>query len=235
MSSYTRTTYMPTRLIDQVAWSANFAGIISGGVPRFGLTQEQIDGFVAVNTTLQTAWTIAENPATNSEGARAARNSALQAMKSMASNLVSIIQGTPSVTDQEKVELGVTVRDKTPSKISAPSTKPFVMVKKVEDRMITIELWKDGASRGKPPFVTSGMVFTSTGPTAPTSVEQWKFAAVVTRTGITLPFPPSETVDTVWISAFWVNAKGESGPSATAVSAVLYPGGFLPSEMEEVA
>ena len=67
----------------------------------------------------------------------------------------------------------------------------------------------------------------SSGPTAPVENDEWKFAANTTRTTISIPFGPSATGDTVWITAFWSNSRDESGPAAAPVSVNLPAGGSV--------
>src|SRR5690606_34710879 len=111
--------------------------------------------------------------------------------------------------DAQRVSLGLTVR-RAPSKQPPPSSSPYIRVRGIKNRNITVELMQDGESRGKPDGVAGAVVFTHIGPTAPATRDDWTYAAGVTRTIVDLPFGPSDTGDTVWISAFWRNAKDES-------------------------
>ena len=151
----------------------------------------------------------------------------------MAADLVSIIQGTPSVTSDMKIALGVTVRKTRPTRIDAPTVAPFLRVSKIEGRTVTVELRQSTARRGKPAKVAGANVFTHTGPTEPTSMEQWQFAQSVTRTTVELPCSPSATGDTLWVTAFWTNAKGQAGPAGRAAGVNLAAGGPLPAEAGE--
>jgi hypothetical protein len=70
---------------------------------------------------------------------------------------------------------------------------------------------------------------------APTALMagEWTFATSTTKTSFELPFGPSATGDTVWISAFGQNAKDESGPASMPTSVNLPAGGALPREAEQ--
>jgi len=117
--------------------------------------------------------------------------------------------------------------------IPAPSQKPFIKTVGTDGRNGTFELRQNSTRRGKPKNVAGAMVFTYTGPNAPQDINAWKFATATTKTTIELPFPPSATGDTVWVTAFWQNAKDESGPAANPVSVNLPAGGMLPKETVE--
>lgn len=230
-----RSSYMPDKQAEAVLWSANFAELVTNDPDSYGLTSVQAGAFGAVNAALQTAFVAAANPQTRTRASVARKDDAMEAMRASARGLVSIIQGTPGVTDAQKYDLGLTVRSTTPSVLPAPRVAPFLRVARVSGRTITVELRQMADRRGKPAGVAGATLFTHVGPDAPTSMGQWQFAATVTRPTVDLPFGPSGTGDTVWITAFWTNAKAEAGPSAPATSVNLPAGGVLPVELAEAA
>jgi hypothetical protein len=132
-----------------------------------------------------------------------------------------------------KIDAGITVRKTHPSSTPAPSQKPFIKVVKTDGRTVTIELRQNASKRGKPVDVAGATIFTATGAAAPVSGEDWKFLANTGKTVVEIPFAPSATGDTVHVTAFWNNAKDESGPAANVVSINLPAGGVLPSEAGE--
>ena len=81
---------------------------------------------------------------------------------------------------------------------------------------MTVELLQGASRRGKPAGVAGAMVFTFVGAAAPATMDQWQFAGNVTRPTVELPFGTSASGDTVHITAYWTNAKGESGPRPPA-------------------
>jgi hypothetical protein len=103
------------------AGSANFATKISATPTAYGLVAGQATAYAALNTTFQTAYTTAITPSTRTKATVAAKNSARVPLRKMASDLAKIIDGTPTVTDQQKIDLGLNVR-KTPSNPGSPGT-----------------------------------------------------------------------------------------------------------------
>lgn len=96
------------------AGSANFSTRITATPAAYGLVAAQATAYAAVNAAYQTAYTTAITPATRTKGAVAAKNDAKDALRAMASDLAKIIDGTPTVTDQQKIDLGLAIR-KTPT------------------------------------------------------------------------------------------------------------------------
>lgn len=232
--SISRTSYMPKRKAEQVAWAQTFDNVVRPNATEYGVPEELMTQFTALNSALQTAWTAAQEPSTRTRGTVAAANNALVAMKVAARNLVSIIQGTPGVSDQMKLDAGLTVRKTHPSPKPAPTESPFIQVKRVNGRNVTIELRQDAERRAKPAAVQNALIFTYTGQSAPQDTNLWQFVMTTTNTTVQIPFPPSETGDRVWITAMWSNAKSETGPAAEPVSVNLPAGGLLPAEATEV-
>jgi hypothetical protein len=224
-----RTSYMPQKKADQVQWAQTFVNVVGTKGSQYGVPADLLTQFTTINTSLQTAWTVAQEPATRTRGTVAAADNLLKSMRAAAKNLVSIIQGTPSVTDQMKIDAGLTVRKTTPSKKPSPSTSPFIQVNSVDGRTVTIELRQSKSKRGRPTQVAGATVLTYTGTDVPQDPSEWRFATNTSKTTVSIPFGPSTTGDTVFITAFWIGTRGESGPAATPVSVNLPAGGVLPT------
>ncbi len=224
-------SYMPAKQAEQVQWAATFMSVVGGQAAQYGVSAALMTEFDALNNTLQSAWSAAVEPSTRTKGTVAAKDAALREMKRAAKNLVSIIQGTPGVTEQMKVDAGLTVRKTHPSPKPAPTEQPLIQVKKVSGRNVTIELRQDAQRRAKPAAVTNALLFTYAGETAPMDTNLGSFVTTTTSRTVTIPFPPSATGDRVWVTAMWANAKAETGPAADPPVFVDLPaGGVLPTE-----
>ncbi|MEM1011763.1 MAG: hypothetical protein AAGI46_06025 [Planctomycetota bacterium] len=143
------------------------------------------------------------------------------------------VVGLVDVPDELKLDMGLNVPTGERTRIPRPTQTPIVKVKLGEGRQIIVDLLQSASRRSKPNGVTGATIFTHLGPVAPASIAEWNYGEQVTRTRTTVDFPPSPTGDTAWISAFWTNAKGESGPSSAPVSINLPAGGALPQEMSD--
>ena len=185
--------------------------------------------FQAVDATLQAAWAVSSEDQTRTKGSVAATSNALAEMRAQARNLVSIIQGTPGVTDEMKIDAGLTVRKTTPTPRPSPTVAPYVEIVGTVGRTVTLRLGQSKARRGKPASAASATIFTHVGEAKPSEPGQWQYAKVTTLTSVELPFAPSETGGTVWITAFWTGTRGESGPNAQPISVELPAAGVAPN------
>lgn len=229
-----RDSYMPSKQADQVAWAQNFLTVVQGSLAAYGVSATLMTQFEALTNTLQEAWTAASNVSTRTRGNVAAKDDALRNMKAAARNLVSIIQGTPSVTDQMRLAAGVTVRSTGRTPTPVPAMYPWVGATGTgpDGRTLVVELRQDKSKRGRPAKVAGATIYTATGPVAPTTADGWRVAANATKTTVAIPFPPSATGDTVWVTASWTNSLQQSGPAARPVSVNLPAGGELPQRAE---
>jgi len=229
-----RTSYMPAKKVERVAWARNFVQNVTPNAAEYGISPVLMTEFTQINATLQTAWLTAENVETRTRGKIAAFHTSLKLMQEMATRLVRIIQGTPGVTAQMKIDAGVTVYKDSRTVTPPPTQKPVVVTTGVEGRNVLVELRQDLDKRAKAPNAVGATIFTYVGATPPTGASGWMFAVNTTKTKLAIPFPASDVNQTVWITAFWKNAKDQSGPASTPVSIMLPAGGVLPSGVNKM-
>ena len=103
-----------------------FAAKITASPTSYGLVAGQATSYGTLNTTFATNYLAAIDPTTRTKAKVEAKNVAKAALKANAQALARIIQATPSVTNEQKLDLGVNVRA-TPSPVGPPGT-PFKLV-----------------------------------------------------------------------------------------------------------
>jgi hypothetical protein len=117
------------------AGSNNFSTKISATPTAFGLSAPQATAYAALNDAYAAAYLAAETIETRTRGTVQARNDAAEPLVNMASDLAKIIEGTATVTNQQRIDLGLSVR-KTPEPIAAPGTCSNFKVKLLADGSI---------------------------------------------------------------------------------------------------
>lgn len=103
-----------------------------------------------------------------------------------------------------------------------PSVKPLLSVKSIDGRSATVSIKRQDGKRGRPAKVASATIV------ALLPDGSFQFLANTTRTTETITFPSSAVGDAVTITAFWTNAKDESGPAATPLTVNLPAGEAMP-------
>jgi hypothetical protein len=219
------TSFLPNKDAALLAWSLNFSTKITATPTAYGLTAAIATAYGTLHTNYATALAACD-PNERNKILVATKNTARTALKNQARLLAKLVEGTSTVTDAQKLELGLNVRA-TPAPIPPPANAPGITVLATIGNTVKLRLFDatDAARRGKPAGVDGASVFSFVGTAAPTDESAWNFEGVTSRTRIDLVFPGTVAPGAkVWFTAFWFNNRKQSGPAATAVGTNI-PGG----------
>jgi hypothetical protein len=208
-----------------LAWSLNFSTLISATPTDYGLTMADATAYAAVHAAFGTALAACDPNARN-KGAVVTKNAARTTLKNQAKLLASTIYGTATVTDSQKVTLGIPPRA-IPRPVPAPGVPPVLEVLSVNAWTVKIKLHAagSGSRRGKPAGVIGASVFSFVGATPPEDMGSWKFEGNTGRSNIDVAFDNSNAPGTkVWMTAFWFNGRKQSGPACAPVPTNLQGG-----------
>jgi hypothetical protein len=218
-------TFLPSRDSALVAWSTNFNTLITATPTAFGLTAALATAYGSLHTAFVTA-VAACDPGIRSKASVSTKNTAKAALKAEVRLLASLVNGTASVTNAQKLQLGLSVRSK-PSPIPAPINAPGLDVISVTAWTVKIKLHDSaaGSKRGKPAGVSGGSIFSFVGATAPNDIASWKFEGNTGKIVNDIAFDTTNAPGTkVWLTAFWFNGRKQSGPACSPVSTNLQGG-----------
>lgn len=220
------TLSFPTTDNGLLAWSLNFKDLITASPTSYGLVAADATAYGVVHTAYATALAACDPPQ-RSKTAVVAKNAARTSLKNAAILLANKIYGTATVTDAQKVELGIPPRS-APQPIPAPSAAPVLQVIWSDAWTVRIRLRDaSGISRGKPAGVSGASIFSYVGATAPTDLSAWQFEGSTGKVNkIDLAFSDTLPAGTkVFICAFWFNGRKQSGPACDPVAVNLLGGG----------
>jgi hypothetical protein len=219
--------FIPSREADIVTWSVNFNTKITATPTAYGLTAAQASAYAAKHTTFVAAHQTARDPDTRSPAAIVGKDVAKTALVAEARKLARIVQAEPSVTPQQKAELGLTVRDVEPTPVPPPSSPPDLDLVSAVVRTVRLRLEHSGSTsrRGKPYGVAGAAVYSFVGAEPPSKLADWKFEGNTTRTVVQVLFDPEVAPGAkVWITACWFNPRMQNGPASSPLSTHI-PGG----------
>lgn len=226
-----RSSFFPTTDSRMLAWSLQFLTELTGGPSTiFGISSGQLAAYSALHTTFSTTLAACD-PAVRTKSAVSSKNLALANLKNNARLLASIINGQATVSDAQKLALGLTVKAP-PAPHPVPPMEPGMSVLGVNAWTASIKLFdkSSSAQRGKPPMVSGASLFSYVGASAPSDMGAWKFEGNTGKTRFDVSFPntlPAGT--TVYLCAFWFNNAKQSGPACPAVRVTLQGGGVSSS------
>ena len=209
--------FLPDRDADLLTWATSASGLITATPTAFGLTAAIATSFAAAVAAYQTALEAVE-PGVRNKMAVQQKNAAKLALKNSIKSWSKLVEGTPTVTDAQKTQLGLKVRAH-PSPIPAPTQAPNMEIVQVVGRTVTAKVHGDSGSKRARLANTRGVsIFSFTGDVPPASTDDWKFEGSTSKTKFDVTFPQTLAPGaTVYLTAFWVGTRMESGPACEPV------------------
>lgn len=219
------TSFLPRTDAALLAWANNFLAVAQAAPATYGLTAAQCTDFGTLVTAYAAALAACD-PGIRNKAATVTKKQARVDLEQSARLLAMLVQAQASVTDAQKIKLGLNVRAM-PTRRPVPDTEPGLRVVSVFGQTVKIRLFdKMAGRRGKPPGVIGASVFTYVGPVAPQNIAEWAFRGNWGTTSIDVAFasdlPPGTLV---WFTACWFNGRKQSGPACAPVYTHLAGGG----------
>jgi len=202
-------------------WSSNFAAQLAIIGLAIHVSPAVIAAVQQATTDFGNALAASTDESTRTKVTILTKQQMRTALLALISQTISLVNGLPDVTDQQKITLGMSIRKKpTPSPVA--STPPVGECVGVSGRNVQFRVHAQGGTkRSKPPGQQGVMAYIFIGDAAPTSVEGWRSLGLVTRSTFEVPTGAPDTACTVWLTFQWVNTKGETGPAGPGVPVCL--------------
>jgi hypothetical protein len=199
-------------------WAQNMRNLLSASPQSFGVTIAQASHYADLFEVFAEKYRVAIEPTTRTKPSVAAKNEARRELERESRSLAQLIQATRHVTDAQKSELGLTVRDRVQTPIGRPDEPPIVLVDLLRGSTVRLSLRGRGMTqRGKPDGVAGAVVFSFIGDEPPASLDDWKLEGQTTRTDMDITFGRDGNIERgaqVWLTACWYNPRGMWGPVA---------------------
>ena len=223
-----RHDFLPARDADLLNWSRNFDQQINTppGPGAFGISALQAAQYTVLHDAFAAGYANATNANLNSKAAIGAKNSAKKALKAEARKLARIVQATPSVTNDQRGKLGLTIADPHMTAIARPADPPIVSVLRSLGCIVRIRL-RDKSSPdrlGRPPGTAGAVIMSYTAQPqgepremkAPANMANWTFRGIATRRYFDVNFDADVPAGAkVWITAMWFNTRGQLSTPST--------------------
>ncbi|MBY0313767.1 MAG: hypothetical protein K2W85_17005 [Phycisphaerales bacterium] len=160
------------------------------------------------------------------EGARQAKDAARAALEKEVRPVTNFVQGYPKTTNADRAEMGITVRDTSPSPAPAPSSRPLALVESGQRLTHQLRLVDESTPtrRARPKGVQRAEVFvalTPPGQPAPANPGDYRYIGSVTRGETTLSFESDKGGMQAHYLSRWVSTSGATGPWSETASATV--------------
>ena len=222
--------YIPSKDSLLAEWASNFATLITAAPTTYQLTAGDAASIQADNDTFQAAYTAAVEPSTRTHTTVAAKDNARTAMLITMRGYAIFIRNNQGISDEDKVALGLTIPDLTPSAIPVPDTSPVLSIEAATPGQLTVK-YADQTTplKKKKPFGAIGLEIWGDAPaTGAASLANAKYLGTFTKSPLGLSTTDFVTGRTLSLWGRWItraSAKGgqqaQSGPWSNPASFVV--------------
>ncbi|HEX8138350.1 MAG TPA: hypothetical protein VF544_12230 [Pyrinomonadaceae bacterium] len=215
--------YIPGSDSDFNTWQSNFMTYVGANLAALGLTAADLAPLTSGQSEWATSYAAHVAAQTAAEGAQQTKKQTRDLFETTLRSLVRRIQGQPTLTDAQRAEMGISLRETPRTETGVPTTRPIATVDTSQRLRHTINFTDETTpnSRAKPGGVMGCEIWVKVGDPAPTDPDQLQFLGTDTRTPYIATYGGEEAGKVAHYMLRWVNTKGEQGPWSQTVSATI--------------
>jgi hypothetical protein len=136
--------------------------------------------------------------------------------------VMGFITYNPSVTDDDRREMGTPIHDKVHTPAPIPATRPIIDTAAVDNRQVAVDLREAGGNkRGKPAGVHGAEILYEIRDEPPAVAEDLRHSSFATKTRMLYTFTEADRGKRVYFAARWENTSGKKGPWSDVVTAII--------------
>ena len=215
--------YIPPKDKDFNDWLHIFCAFAHAEKVTLGIADTQDTALMAG----QTSWNVdhpAQLSAQNaSEQATQVKKATRSGLETLIREIVSGVQANPSVTNEQKAALGITIYKETKTPSPVPITRPMAEVDNKNRLQHTINFFdeKTPKSKAKPDGVRGCEIWEKIGGTPPADKGELVYVATDSKTPYVNHFSGTDAGKTVHYWLRWINTRGEVGPWSETISVTI--------------
>ncbi|MDR3199657.1 MAG: hypothetical protein LBU34_17460 [Planctomycetaceae bacterium] len=213
--------YLPRRDAELAVWSENFFAIVSANAVAWDILPKEISALETATDNFKNLQAQADSPAKNKIIVEQ-KNEAKKILEENIRGLVNYRLRNPIITNDQRIALGLHVRDTTPTPIPVPTTRPEFDIEVLDFRRLSVSFHDMGSSgKAKPYGVNGAVILYAVLDIPPKNVNDLTRSVLATRTPHVFEFAEEERGRTVYFAICWQNEKGERGPLSEIENAVI--------------
>lgn len=209
------TTYIPTTDAGFSAWLLNFATLIAADPTDYGLVAGDATAISAQNTAFQASYALAIDPSTRTAPTIAAKDAAKASALAVVRPYAMTINANAAVTNEQRGDLGLTIRKTTPTPIPAPTAivgLALVLLTPLTARIRTFNV-ETPTSKAKPYGAAMIEIFVAIGTTPAIDPAQASFVNAFSKSPLTLSFTSEQVGKVATVYARYATKGSYAGPS----------------------
>jgi hypothetical protein len=151
-----------------------------------------------------------------------AKNQAKTATKSAIRLFVNRFLRYAPVTDAEKLEMGIPIKDTTPTPRPKPPTRPEFRLKSGDSRLVAVHFKDEGSeNKARPAGCDGAVVYWLVADAPVTDPKKLTSSALATRTPFIIEFEEADRGKFVSVALCWQNKKGWKGTTTEVQNTVV--------------
>lgn len=212
--------YIPTRDGDFDTWLNQFATYLSANYGALGVDLATANNINAGYATWNAAYNAAIGGSTRGPATVATKNGARAAVTVNVRIVAQLVNNNPTVTDDQRVALGITVRKTTKTPIPTPTSSPLLTFVAATPFSHTIRFADQNTPSSRAlPFGALAMelhVFVSDTPPPVGALATMVLTATKNPYGVT--FTGAQVGMNAYYKGYWRTRTGDLGPPSTIIS-----------------
>jgi hypothetical protein len=201
-------------------FAQNFSSLITASPATYGLDAPTAAALATAFTNYDSALTIANAPPTRTAANIATKDAFKAALITVIRTDAGIVQANPSVSNDDKISLGLPVSTGTPAPIPPPSTFPLLSILDASNLVHNLQ-YADNTTptSARKPAGSIGMeLYVEVSATEITDPAAISYYGLVTRNPVAISYGSGDKGRQAYIVGRWINATGEPGPWANIVN-----------------
>lgn len=212
--------WLPSTDGDLQTFANNFASVLTGAYVAYGISGSDATSIQALADAYSAAYDTATNPDTRTPPSIAAKDAAKNATKPELRRVGALIQANPAITDDQKLTIGLTVRDTTPTPISAPSTAPIISIIGATSLSQSLRMVDSATptTQAKPAGAIAAEFRCGVSETPLTDPTAIPYVGLMTRPQVRQDFDSADVGKTAYYACRWITRTGLTGPWSNIAS-----------------
>lgn len=207
-------SYIPAKDADFNDWLTNFSALLTASPGTYGLLAGDAVLVAAQQSAFAAALTLSTDPSTRSSVTVADKDAARASAEFVVRPYAVQISMNPSVTNGDKVSIGVTVRSNTPTPVPAPVTPPTISLLMAQPLTQQLMIRPVGStSKAKPPGCIAIEVARTVGTVPATDPAQLRIVGQYGKTPLIQEFDSADVGKMVTYAARYRTRSGPGGVS----------------------
>lgn len=213
--------YIPAADAELIEFADNFISKIDGLETSFGLVATDTDALTALRDTFNAAYAANNTAQTAAQTARTQKDADKKPLVAKLRDLAQDVQETNSVTDAQRMSLGLNVRQ-APAPTGPPTSRPVVEVDTSQPLQHTVKFYdNEMETKGKPEGVKGAEIWCKVGGEATMNEDDYRYLGTDTATPYLAVHKPENVGKQAHYLLRWVNSKGEWGAWSNTASATI--------------